>query len=208
MSNYSGNPNIAGLVLSTEIPDDGKKLMASDVNVALEAAFDNFAYLKGRGVVAIYSYAFDNENPINNGMIAEQFTTSAYVDGAKVRLDIPGAQVGDVVLVDFAAFFVCDTKQVGEWGDVRLVVTQGYGGQAPVSAPMAGARVFLPGTYAYPGDPAGVRHFNTMGSATGGLLVSVAGTVRIGLQGKTGFSGGSVQIVSVAKLRGVLLRPM
>ena len=206
MSDYNGNPNIASLVTSTEIPDDGKKLKASDVNVALEAAFDNFAYLKGRGVVAVYNYAFDNESPI--GWIAEQFTTNAYVDGTKVSLGVPSARVGDVVLVDFAAYFSCDTTQVGEWGNVRLVATQGYGGPSPVTSAISGTRIFLPGAYAFPGDPPGARHLNTMGSATAGILVTVAGTVRIGVQGKAGFSGGNVQIISVAKLRGVLLRPI
>lgn len=204
--NYNGNPSIPSLVTGTELPDDGKKLKASDVNVALGAAFDNFAFLKGRGVVGVYSYAFDSENPVNNLWIAETFTTNAYVNGTKVILDIPGAQVGDVVLVDFAGFFACDLTQVGEWGDVRLVVTQGFGGPTPATAALMGTRVFLPGTYSFPGEPPGTRHFNTMGSATAGLVVAVAGTVRIGTQGKAGFSGGTAQIVSVAKLRGVVFR--
>ena len=208
MSTYSGNPNLASLVTGAEIPDDGKKLKASDVNVPLEAAFDNFAYLKGRGVVGVYNYAFDNESPNNNAWIAESFTTNAYVDGTKIKLDIPGARVGDVVLVDLAAFFNCTMLAPSDWGNVRLVATQGYGGPSPVTSALAGTRVFLPGTYVFAGDPPGTRHLNTMGSATAGILVTLAGTVRIGVQGKAGFSGGTVQIVSVAKLRGVLLRPI
>ena len=206
MSDYNGNPNIANLVTSTEIPDDGKKLKASDVNVALEAAFDNFAFLKGRGVVAVYNYVFDNENLAN--WIVEQFTTTAYVDGTKVILTVPSTRVGDVLLVDFAAFFSCNMVAVGDWGNVRLVATPGYGGPSAVTSAIAGTRIFLLGAYAFPGDPPGARHLNTMGSATAGLLVTVAGTVRIGVQGKAGFSGGNVQILSIAKLRGVLLRPI
>src|SRR5262249_7090616 len=153
MSTYNGNPTLASLVTGTEIPDDGKKLKASDVNVAFEAAFDNFAYLKGRGAVGVYNYAFDNENPINNAWIAESFTTNAYVDGTKVKLDIPDARVGDVVLVDLSAFFSCTMVAAGDFGDVRLVATQGYGGPSPVTSPLAGTRVFLPGTYTFVGDP-------------------------------------------------------
>src|SRR5262245_47544161 len=178
--------------------------MMSSPSKPLEAAYDNFAFLKGRGVVGSYVYTFDDQNIIT--WIAEHFTTKTYTDGSKISLTTPAVKVGDIVLIDFWGLFGCQVMDIGEWGDVRVMVTQNAGGGG-VAAPLTDARIFLPGSYRLTGDPANSSRLNTMGSASGRVVVSAAGPLKVGIQGKTGnTAGGFVDIVSVAGIRATVLR--
>jgi len=195
MSNYSGNPTLTGLVTGTEIPDDGKKLMASDVNVAIEAAFDNFAYLQGRGLVGVYSYVYDVD-PFAGP--TEVFSSAAYTVGAKTRLDVPSTKIGDIVNVDFYAFLDYFNGVPPGYASLRVSATQGFGASGAVTAPIPGARAFLPAV-------AGAHTFHT-GALAGTLIIAVAGTLRVFIEGKVPVNGQNLYVSAVVVIRATVLR--
>lgn len=195
MSAYTGNPSIAGLVAGTEIPDDGKKLMASDVNVAIEAAYDNFAYLKGRGLVGVYQYVYD-QDPFAGP--SEIFQSTSFTTGSVTRLDVPNVKAGDVVNVDFQGFLDYFNGTPPQNASLRISATQDFGGSGPVTAPIPGARAFIPAV-------TGAHTFFT-GALVGSLVIAFPSTLRLFIEGKVPAAGQNLYVSAVAVIPATVLR--
>jgi hypothetical protein len=184
-----------GLVLSTTIPDDGTLIKAADVNVPFEVAFNGLAYLGARGLLARYTYSYDDDTTL---VAIETFSGLTYASSTTVLLNVPGLSVGDVVLVDVCANVNFNAIAGPEhFGDLRLAATQGLGGVIPTAA-ISGARAYLKGT-------ASTTVYYQF-SLSAEIVVTTAGTAQISLQGRVTTSGDSLQIFTAARIRALHLR--
>lgn len=193
---YTGNPN-NGLILAATLPDDATPIKASDVNVPLGVLLDDMAYLSGRGVVGVYEFVVDNTT-----LFIESFASTSYTAGSTVMLDIPAVAVGDLVSIDFQAIIRMLGGNANEVGLVRVSTTQAYGLGGAVTAILPGARAVAPDTDAMSNIPG----YSVV--AFGKLAVTVAGPLRIFIEGKVPTAGRQIDLNYVACLRATVLRPI
>lgn len=194
MSTYTGNPN-NGITVASAIPDDGKKLKASDVNTPLEAIFDSLAYIKGRGAVGAFKTDL-NSDPI---LAVETFSSTSYTASSLIVLDLPTnvVSVGDLVLVELSTLLKFIGGGALQFASLRVSATQGFGGGSPVTAAVPGARMALPD---------GGGSFWDTGAAFGLITISQAGVLHIFAEGKVAGGGQSLNRYSTGALRATVLR--
>jgi hypothetical protein len=180
-SSYGGTDTFPA---TAEIPDDSDPRDAASVTVPLEALFDRTYYLKRRGILGTYIAAADDET----GSVGQSFTNhAAWTDGASgFYINIPGAVVGDILLIDCAFGSRFDSTDPTHFGKFRLYIEDNREG-TPVPATPAGAFVRLDGN----ADHANILFQRSIVSRH---VVAAAGSTRVNIQGRVTHSGDTVSV--------------
>lgn len=169
---YTGNP--ANDPASITIPRDGDgPIKAADVNPAFEGLADKIAAMKTRGLIDVVTQVYDA-----NGTL-QTWNTASYVDGAAAQCAcvINGAKTGDILIVDL--FAIGATSGGAQAADLRLKITDQFGGAGPVSTNPSGARTKIAAA-SHDAFPIGAVH-----------VVTKDGDVQVLMQGKVDAADGT-----------------
>ncbi len=172
------------------LPDDGKPLKASDVNVAFEALTDRTGYLRTHAVLGVYSFIADAEG------VSYQYSftgtsysspTGSFGTSTNLTVEVPNTKPGDLLLLD-ASFGL----QLGNGGNgsVRAVAIDNALGGGSTAAPIPGARFVL-----------NIPATHLPCTLVGAWTVAAAGTTRVQLQGRVQAAPSTITVEGVVSLR-------
>lgn len=164
-------PKAANLALSGAEPDMDRFVYLFVRGPAVGTAVNNGQCSAGGGSV---------QGAAGQSGVWQNFSAG---NGVTEYLQVTDCQVGDIVEVAFSGGLAAETAAA----EFRLSATQGYGGGGPTTAAIAGA-------------VSTVRTYTAMGngpdrvSVSGTVTITVAGTLRVYLQGKNSNSSLSYKI--------------
>lgn len=180
-------PPVYGDTWSTA-PSDGTEVKAAGVREAAQLALTNDAYI----LLRRYTWSYSIEEPAFTFVI---FSTTSYdVPGSGGYVEIPDAQVGDVIDVRLSCTLEnANVAASGNGNRLRLAAIDDYGGGGETSpAEVPGARLYI-------NTPIGQL---TPAFLEGHWEVTVAGTTRIQIEGRVDTGAGQQLIIqSAAYLR-------
>lgn len=117
-----------------DLPDDGVKRDASEVNVPFEAVLDRTAWLASHRVHGIYRYAIQPTPPT-----IEAFPDSSWKASGVAKVTVPNVRAGDRLLVDLHTygFYAQNSLTAGFFAELQLKVTDDIDG-TPAPNPQTG----------------------------------------------------------------------
>jgi hypothetical protein len=189
---YAGDEN--NYPASITIPSDGDLKPAATVNVALEGLADRTAAitknLATAGRVFQWEFVVTGDTPSTYNA----FSTTSYDKPASGGfVDVTDVEVGDVIMID--AQFLCELAG-GANGLIRLYVIEDEGGGGETETPLNDAKAWLLASTAgfFP------TSFHTS------YTCAVAGTLRVGVEGKLASGSGPLRMQGSQVIRAVHIK--